>query len=51
MEEVLTENQKAVEEYKKGKESALQFLIGKLMAKSKGQADPNKAKEDILKKL
>ena len=36
--EVLKENQKAVEDYKKGKTNALQFLIGQVMAKTKGRA-------------
>jgi aspartyl-tRNA(Asn)/glutamyl-tRNA(Gln) amidotransferase subunit B len=45
--EVLEENQKAVEDYKKGKENALQFLFGKTMAKLKGQGSP----EAILKVL
>ncbi len=51
IEEVIAENQKVVEEYRNGKETALQFLIGKVMAKSKGQADPNKAREELLKLL
>ena len=42
----IAENPKAVEDYKKGKENALQFLIGRAMAKLKGQANP-----DILRKL
>jgi aspartyl-tRNA(Asn)/glutamyl-tRNA(Gln) amidotransferase subunit B len=45
-EEILAENPKAVEEYKNGKESALQFLIGQGMQKSKGSASPQ-----ILKKI
>ena len=32
-------NQKAVEDYKKGKEAALQFLIGQVQKKAKGKAD------------
>ncbi len=44
-------NQKAVQEFKTGKENALQFLVGKVMAKSKGKANPqivNKILKDIL---
>jgi len=48
--EVLKENKKAVDDYKNGKETALQFLIGKLMAKTRGKASPKIAK-DVLKKL
>ncbi len=44
--EVIDENPKAVEDYKKGKENALQFLIGKTMAKLKGQGNP-----EIISKL
>ena len=47
---VLDENPKPVEDYKKGKETALQFLIGQIMAKTKGKANP-KLLSKILKKL
>ncbi|MEX2145061.1 MAG: Asp-tRNA(Asn)/Glu-tRNA(Gln) amidotransferase subunit GatB [Candidatus Spechtbacterales bacterium] len=50
VEQVITENEKAVEDYKNGEESALKFLIGQVMAKSKGSANPQIAQE-ILKKL
>ncbi|MBU1014898.1 Asp-tRNA(Asn)/Glu-tRNA(Gln) amidotransferase subunit GatB [Patescibacteria group bacterium] len=49
---VLQENLKAVEDYKAGKETALQFLVGKLMAASKGSANPELARatlEQLLK--
>lgn len=46
---VMAENFKSVEDYKSGKENALQFLVGKVMAASKGQANPQVARE-ILKK-
>ena len=48
--EVIEENRKTVDDYKKGKSSALQFLIGQLMAKTKGKAEPKRA-GDIFKKL
>jgi len=38
--EVLEENPKAVSDYRKGKENALQFLFGKTMEKLKGQGSP-----------
>ena len=44
--ETIKDNSKAVEDYKKGKENALQFLIGQAMAKLKGRGNP-----DALKNL
>ena len=41
---VLGENKKAVEDYKKGKDAALQVLVGAVMRKSEGNIDPQKAK-------
>lgn len=38
--EVIAENPAALADYKKGKGNALQFLIGKTMAKLKGQGNP-----------
>lgn len=46
IDEVVAENPAAVQDFKKGKENALQFLIGQAMKKLKGQANP-----EILKKL
>jgi len=48
---VLSENKSAVESYKKGKESALQFLLGSIMRETKGKADIEKAKELVLKEI
>ena len=48
---VVEENPKPVEDYKKGKKEALQFLVGKIMQKTKGQANPQKMKELLEKKL
>ncbi len=44
--QVVSDNQKPVKDYKSGKENALQFLVGKVMAASKGQANP-----EIVRKL
>ncbi len=44
--DVIKENPKALEDYKKGEEKALNFLIGKAMAKTKGTADTK-----LLKKI
>jgi len=40
--EVIAENPSAVEDWKKGKSNAFQFLIGKTMAKTQGRANPEK---------
>jgi len=48
--EVILKNQKAVEDYKKGKETALQFLTGQVIAKTKGAANPQIVRE-LLKKI
>ena len=49
--QVVSENQKAVSDFKRGKEAALQFLIGQVMAKTKGKANPKLAREILLKIL
>ncbi|MEK7600819.1 MAG: Asp-tRNA(Asn)/Glu-tRNA(Gln) amidotransferase subunit GatB [Patescibacteria group bacterium] len=48
---VLAENEKAVADFKAGKEAPLKFLVGKVMAASKGKANPQVAQELILKAL
>ncbi|MCD6094364.1 Asp-tRNA(Asn)/Glu-tRNA(Gln) amidotransferase subunit GatB [bacterium] len=48
---VIKENKKAVEDYKKGKENAIQFLIGQIMREAKGRANPEKARRAIKKYL
>lgn len=47
---VISRNPKPVEDYLKGKETVLQFLVGQLMKESKGKVNPQMANE-ILKKL
>ena len=49
-EKVIKENPKPVHDYKEGKETVLQFLIGKVMAETKGKANPGIVSK-ILKKL
>jgi len=46
---IIEQNQKAVEDYKKGKENAIQFLIGGVMRDTKGKVNPEEAKKVILK--
>ena len=48
--QAISANQKAVQDYKAGKESAIQALIGAIMKLSAGKADPAKIKM-ILKRL
>jgi aspartyl-tRNA(Asn)/glutamyl-tRNA(Gln) amidotransferase subunit B len=50
--EAIAESPKAVEDYKKGNAKAAQFIVGAVMKKTKGQADPgvvNKIIVDLLK--
>ena len=49
--EAVKENPQAVEDYKKGEAKALNFLIGKVMAKSKGKADPTVVKKMFADKI
>ena len=41
--DIIAKNPKAVEDFKKGKENALQFLVGQMMAASKGTVNPETA--------
>ncbi len=47
---IISENTKQVEQYKKGKETVLQFFVGQTMAFTKGKANP-KIVIEILKKF
>ncbi|UER67522.1 Asp-tRNA(Asn)/Glu-tRNA(Gln) amidotransferase subunit GatB [Borrelia sp. BU AG58] len=49
--EVLGENSKSVELYKKGKSHALKFMMGQIMKKTSGMADPVLANEILVDKL
>lgn len=49
--EVLDENIKVKEDFKKGKEKALTFLIGQAMAKGKGRLNPDILKDVLLEEL
>src|SRR3989338_3698155 len=48
--EAINENPRAVEDYKKGEDKALNFIVGAVMRKSKGKASPREVNE-ILQKL
>jgi len=49
--EIISKNQKAIKDYKKGKENAFQFLIGQIMAQTKGKANPQIVKDILSKEL
>ena len=47
--ETLKENWKVVEDFRGGNEKAIDYLVGQVIKKAKGGADPKKVKELILK--
>lgn len=49
--DVIEENPDAVEDYHSGEEGAINFLVGQVMQKSSGKADPKTAREKILERL
>jgi len=51
IEEVIKDNPGAVEQFKEGKDKAIGFLIGRVMAKTKGKANPGIVNDIITKKL
>ena len=50
VEEIVAQHPNVVQEYKEGKEQALQFFVGQMMKQTKGSANPQKVQE-ILKKI
>jgi aspartyl-tRNA(Asn)/glutamyl-tRNA(Gln) amidotransferase subunit B len=48
---VLSENIKAVEDYKNGKEASMQFLVGAAMKQLKGKADASVIKDFLVSKI
>jgi aspartyl-tRNA(Asn)/glutamyl-tRNA(Gln) amidotransferase subunit B len=51
IDEIISKNSKSVEDYKNGKENALQFLVGQVMAATKGKANPQAVREILINKL
>ncbi|MEE2620170.1 MAG: Asp-tRNA(Asn)/Glu-tRNA(Gln) amidotransferase subunit GatB [Chloroflexota bacterium] len=49
--DVLSDNNSAIEDYKKGKENAVRFLIGQVMKKSRGTANPTETENEIIRQL
>jgi len=51
VEEVITENPGAVEDYRSGKQEAVNFLMGQVMKKTKGRADAREVREMIIQRV
>ena len=49
--EVISENEKAIADYKNGRTNMLDYMVGQVMKKSTGQANPVQAKEKLLEKI
>lgn len=47
----IKENPDAVEDFESGEEEAVNFLVGQVMQKSQGKADPKTAREKIMEEL
>jgi aspartyl-tRNA(Asn)/glutamyl-tRNA(Gln) amidotransferase subunit B len=48
---VIETNETAVNDYKNGKQASIGFLIGQVMQKTQGTADPNEARSILIKEL
>ena len=44
-------NPKSIEDYKNGKDRAIGFLVGQIMKKSKGQANPKITNKLLLEEI
>ena len=51
VEEVISENPGAVEDYQNGKQEAVNFLMGQVMKKTKGRADAKEVREMIIQRI
>ncbi|ACB84061.1 Asp-tRNA(Asn)/Glu-tRNA(Gln) amidotransferase subunit GatB [Natranaerobius thermophilus] len=51
IDQVISENPSAVEDYRGGKKKAMGFLVGQVMKKTKGKANPQKVNELLQEKL
>jgi aspartyl-tRNA(Asn)/glutamyl-tRNA(Gln) amidotransferase subunit B len=49
--QVIAENPKSADDYRRGKEAALKFLIGQVMRLSRGKANPQMATEKLVQRL
>lgn len=51
VDEVISENEKAIIDYHNGRTNMLDYLVGQVMKKSKGKANPVEAKSKMLEKI
>ncbi len=51
VDEVISENQKAIEDYHNGRTNMLDYMVGQVMKKSRGKANPVEAKGILLEKI
>lgn len=51
VDEALAENPQSVADYKAGKDKAIGFLVGQIMKKSKGKANPGMVQQLLKQKL
>ncbi|MCX5697477.1 MAG: Asp-tRNA(Asn)/Glu-tRNA(Gln) amidotransferase subunit GatB [Candidatus Omnitrophica bacterium] len=51
IEAVINENERSAKDYRSGKENALMFLVGQVMKKSRGKANPKVVQELLKEKL
>ena len=51
VESAIEENPEAVKDFESGDEEAVNFLVGQVMQKSQGKADPKTAREKIMEEL
>ena len=49
--QLIAGNEKAVSDYRAGKEQSLSFLVGQVMKATKGRANPALAKKKLLDRL
>ena len=49
--EVISENEQAIMDYKNGRTNMLDYMVGQVMKKSKGKANPVSAKSILLEKI
>ncbi len=49
--QTLSENESAVNNYKKGNQGSLQFLLGQILKKTKGRGNPSEIREKLVAKV